>query len=143
MISSLAKRFLTVTVFLLVLVSCTRTVEGFIPSKKDVKALIIGVSTKYEVIERYGLSPLVSPKGSNSLLYMRQEKITLGPNYLITERDVIAFRFNKDNILKTIKILSKDDGFDIAYNSDKTEVKGVEDVSIIKDIISNIGKFKP
>lgn len=143
MIKKIVTKVFIVSILFFFLISCTRTIEGFIPPVKDVKTLIIGVSTKNEIIERYGLSSLVAPKNSNSLLYMRQEKVTVGPEYYIIKRNVIAFKFNKDNTLRLVKILTKEDGENININSDKTIVRGVQDLSILQDILSNIGKFEP
>lgn len=60
----------------------------------------------------------------------------------ILEQKILVIEFSKDNVVSNITELALDDAKNVIFSKQLTELKG-NDLTILQQFLTNIGKFKP
>jgi len=134
--------YLRVSVVILLtsfVLSCTSNIKnhGYIPSKLELDALVIGKDTKKSVGEKVGLPATAGLEGS--YYYVRSKLNALGfQSDQIIDRTVVVLSFDKRGKLKNIETFNVDNENFVRLDYRVTET-GLDDKNILQQIIGSIG----
>lgn len=134
--------YLRVSVVILLIsfvLSCTSNIKnhGYIPSKLELDALVIGKDTKKSVGEKVGLPATAGLEGS--YYYVRSKLNALGfQSDQIIDRTVVVLSFDKRGKLKNIETFNVDNENFVRLDYRVTET-GLDDKNILQQIIGSIG----
>ena len=134
--------YLRVSVVILLtsfVLSCTANIKnhGYIPSKLELDALVIGKDTKKSVGEKVGLPATAGLEGS--YYYVRSKLNALGfQSDQIIDRTVVVLSFDKRGKLKNIETFNVDNENFVRLDYRVTET-GLDDKNILQQIIGSIG----
>ena len=134
--------YLRVSVVILLIsfvLSCTSNIKnhGYIPSKLELDALVIGKDTKKSVGEKVGLPATAGLEGS--YYYVRSKLNALGfQSDQIIDRTVVVLSFDKRGKLKNIETFNVDNENFVRLDYRVTET-GLDNKNILQQIIGSIG----
>jgi len=134
--------YLRVSVVILLtsfVLSCTSNIKnhGYIPSKLELDALVIGKDTKKSVGEKVGLPATAGLEGS--YYYVRSKLNALGfQSDQIIDRTVVVLSFDKRGKLKNIETFNVDNENFVRLDYRVTET-GLDNKNILQQIIGSIG----
>ena len=119
-------------------ISCTTNIKnhGYIPSKSELDALVIGKDNKESVSKKIGLPATAGLEGS--FYYVRSTFNAPGfRSAQLIDRTVVLLSFDKSNFLKNIETFSVDKKNVVRLDYRVTET-GLENKSILQQIIGSI-----
>lgn len=141
---SLNKSRLGVAVLLLAggLAACSPIVRyhGFVPPQSEIDSLQVGVSTRDEVIARFGQPIADRTLQNNAIYYASSQFETLGPFAPeVVARQVLVLEFDGADRLADVARYTLEDGQVIALDRRVTE-DGIADVSFLRQLLDSIGR---
>ncbi len=119
-------------------ISCTTNIKnhGYIPSKSELDALVIGKDNKDSVSKKIGLPATAGLEGS--FYYVRSTFNAPGfRSAQLIDRTVVLLSFDKRNFLRNIETFSVDKKTVVRLDYRVTET-GLENKSILQQIIGSI-----
>ena len=119
-------------------ISCTTNIKnhGYIPSKSELDALVIGKDNKDSVSKKIGLPATAGLEGS--FYYVRSTFNAPGfRSAQLIDRTVVLLSFDKRNLLRNIETFSVDKKTVVRLDYRVTET-GLENKSILQQIIGSI-----
>ena len=122
-----------------VLLSCTANIKnhGYIPSKPDLEALVIGKDTKQSVAKKIGLPATAGLEGA--YYYVRSTFNAPGfKSAQLVDRTVVVLSFDQRSKLKNIETFNVDNGNFVRLDYRVTET-GLDNKNILQQIIGSIG----
>ena len=117
--------------------------HGDLPGEKRLEAVHVG-DTKEKVLRVLGTPnyQALPEEGIGDVIFYAQAKkssrIFLDP--VVTERVIYVYTFNKQAILTDIQKVTLEDGQNVAFDSNTTEVGGKK-ISILEQLANNFGKY--
>ncbi len=126
----------------LIIQSCTPVVKtrGNMIETERLTEIKVGETSRKEVLKLMGSPTTRAPFDPNTWYYIgrkTEKKGILDPKTV--EQQIIKVRFNKEAIVEEFGIVDAKNR-DIAVSKDKTHTAG-NDVTILQQIIGNVGKF--
>ena len=119
-------------------ISCTTNIKnhGYIPSKSELDALVIGKDNKESVSKKIGLPATAGLEGS--FYYVRSTFNAPGfRSAQLIDRTVVLLSFDKRNLLRNIETFSVDKKTVVRLDYRVTET-GLENKNILQQIIGSI-----
>ena len=119
-------------------ISCTTNIKnhGYIPSKSELDALVIGKDNKDSVSKKIGLPATAGLEGS--FYYVRSTFNAPGfRSAQLIDRTVVLLSFDKRNLLRNIETFSVDKKTVVRLDYRVTET-GLENKNILQQIIGSI-----
>ena len=119
-------------------ISCTTNIKnhGYIPSKSELDALVIGKDNKDSVSKKIGLPATAGLEGS--FYYVRSTFNAPGfRSAQLIDRTVVLLSFDKRNFLRNIETFSVDKKTVVRLDYRVTET-GLENKNILQQIIGSI-----
>ena len=123
--------------------ACTpiKTVSGYVPLSTDIETLVVGVSSKKDVLNRLG-EPLSNyQEASDFLLYIQQEVETVAffrPR--VSERTVVKLTFDDSAILSNVEVFGTSDLKPPRLEKRITQSEGRK-LTFWQQMFGNIGNF--
>lgn len=118
------------------------TQEGFPPASQMAKSLqTAGAADKQAVLQTLGTPSVRNNFGEDVWYYISAQKESLwffAPE--TTRQDVLKLTFAPDGSIAQSQILTKEDGYDVAYSSKETPTEGHE-LGFAEQILGNVGRF--
>ena len=131
---------------LLAAAACSPVVDhrGYLPRSKDLQQLRVGMSkTEVEALLGSPSTTATINSAGDSYYYVssvvKNQPFT-GPE--VTERQVVAVRFNYEDTVQNFAHYGLEDGRIIDFISRETPTEGREQ-SLLKEFFGNLGKFEP
>lgn len=123
--------------------ACSGTVEthGHMLRESAMKELRPGVQTREGVAKLLGSPSSVAPFDDRTWYYIGQKVESLAffkPE--VKERQVVVLRFDDGGILDSVKVLSAEDGRQIAFVDRETPTAGHE-LTFMEQLLGNMGRF--
>ena len=121
-----------------VLLSCTTNIKnhGYIPSKSDLEALVIGKDTKQSITKKIGLPATAGLEGA--YYYVRSTFNAPGfKSAQLVDRTVVVLSFDQRSKLKNIETFNVDNGNFVRLDYRITET-GLDNKNILQQIIGSI-----
>jgi outer membrane protein assembly factor BamE (lipoprotein component of BamABCDE complex) len=121
-----------------VLLSCTTNIKnhGYIPSKSDLEALVVGKDTKQSIAKKIGLPATAGLEGA--YYYVRSTFNAPGfKSAQLVDRTVVVLSFDQRSKLKNIETFSVDNGNFVRLDYRITET-GLDNQNILQQIIGSI-----
>lgn len=136
-------RELSIIAGLIIISACSPKVEnrGYVKNADWKDAVIVGKSSKQDVLEKIGSPSAKSSFGEETWYYIsgRKEAVAfLKPS--LVEQEVVDIKFDEKDMVIAINIHSKDDAKDIALIKRTTPTEG-HSLSFIDQTLGNLGRF--
>jgi outer membrane protein assembly factor BamE (lipoprotein component of BamABCDE complex) len=128
---------------ILLLAACTpiEAQRGQIVTDQEISQLKIGTTAKPEVTALLGTPTTVDPFDDKLWYYMGEDTKQIGIHPPVpTQRRVLALRFDDSGTLVEQKLLTKDDGQQIAMAPGETPVVTAQR-TMVQQLIGNVGRF--
>lgn len=122
--------------------ACTpvRDQHGYIPDSQEATQVQVGVDTKTTVLARMGTPSTVGAFDSEAWYYVSQTQERLAFfNPRTTQRDIIAVRFGKDDVVAAVDRFGVEKGRVVAYSDAKTPTRGRE-LTLIEQLLGSVGR---
>ena len=132
-------RILIVSLLGSLFISCTTNIKnyGYIPTKSELDALVIGKDGKDSVSKKIGLPATAGLEGS--FYYVRSTFNEPGlRSAKLINRTVVLLSFDKRNLLRNVETFSVDKKTVVRLDYRVTET-GLENKNILQQIIGSIG----
>ena len=117
--------------------------RGHILEDSDLQVVEVGTSGRGDVANLFGTPTILPLSGDESWYYVGAEVRRFAfyrPEIL--ERQVVAIRFDENDIVTGMEFYTLEDGQEIALIEEKTPSRG-RDIGILQEIFGNIGRFTP
>ena len=112
--------------------------HGHVINESELKQITIGTTTKADIVQLLGQTSFAGAFDTQKLYYSSQVMLQPVASVKQTQRRVIyIFTLNKNNVLESIDLVDKDDGFTIAHIDDKTPTPG-DTFGVVQQIFSNL-----
>ena len=131
-------RAYVVVLFASFALSCTTNIKnhGYVPSKSDLEALVIGKDTKQSVSKKIGLPATAGLEGA--YYYVRSTFNAPGfKSARLVDRKVVVLSFDQRSKLKNIETFNVDNGNFIRIDYRVTET-GLDNKNMLQQIIGSI-----
>jgi len=142
---SINKKIFFIAAFSLSISACSNLYilneTGNMPKASKIERITIGETNERAVLQILGSPSTVNNFDTKSYIYMSSKIKSVAffkPEEI--EREVLTISFNKNNVVKKISRLNKQDGQEINITLDKTPTTGKE-LTAWEQIIGNIGRF--
>ena len=115
--------------------------HGYLPDETELAALVVGVDTRVEVDEAFGVPAMSGLQQSGGYYYVhsRVRHLTYKEPEVI-ERNVVAISFDDENVLTNIGRYSLKDGQFIVLSRRVTE-GGDLTAGVLRQLLANIGNI--
>lgn len=113
--------------------------HGYAPTDAELQQILVGVDTRESVtsvLGRPGTASVVD-NGDFFYLYSRWREFAFLPPEPI-DRQLVAIRFDAEDVVSNVERFSLEDGRVVALSRRVTD-QSVEDLSVIRQILGNIG----
>lgn len=112
--------------------------HGHVINESELKQITIGTTTKANIVQLLGQPSFAGAFDTQKLYYSSQVMLQPVASVKQTQRRVIyIFTLNKNNVLESIDLIDKDDGFTIAHIDDKTPTPG-DTFGILEQVFTNV-----
>ena len=112
--------------------------HGHFIDESDLQDIIVGETTKNDILFSLGKPSFEGAFDSNKLYYVSQNMVQpAGGRKQTTTREIFAFVFDDEGTLYDIIVTDKETGLEIATLSSKTPTPGA-DFGVIEQIFANI-----
>jgi outer membrane protein assembly factor BamE (lipoprotein component of BamABCDE complex) len=115
--------------------------HGYIPSESELAALVVGQTTREEVIALVGAPTATGVLGENAFYYVRSRFRDYG--YRATrevEREVLVISFTPAGLLSNVERFGLEDGNVVALSRRVTD-DNLRDTTFIRQLLGNVGQF--
>jgi outer membrane protein assembly factor BamE (lipoprotein component of BamABCDE complex) len=129
-------------VVILIIAGCTTQFrnQGYIPTKEEISALVVGVDTRDSVFDALGKPTTYGVLQEDQAYYVRSRFERIGASApKEVERQVLALAFDQDGVLTALGQYSLTDGQVVVLNTDVTE-SGIESLGTFRRIVASIGR---
>lgn len=130
---------------LLLAVACTTQYRnhGYVPLPEDLEKIKVGVDNKDSVLETVGSPSASGVLNDTGYYYVRTQVRHYGARKpKVVDRRVVAINFDSRGIVRNVSEYSLEDGKIVPLNRRVTD-NGIEDKSVLQQIVRNIGNFSP
>ena len=115
--------------------------HGFVPLPEDLEQMVVGQTTREEVIALVGPPTTTGAIDSQTLYYVKSEREVLGPFAPeIAKREVMAVRFTGNDVLANVERYGLEDGRVVILSRRITD-DGIADVSFIGQLLGAFGNI--
>ena len=131
-------------IWLVGLVGCGDRVSdhGQLINESDLATIIIGSSTRADIVQRLGQPSFEGAFDANKLYYISQHMVEpAGGNKTTKNRIIFIFTINSNDKLESIDLMDKKDGMTIAHIDNKTPTPG-DTYGVIEQIFSNLRRTR-
>ena len=112
--------------------------HGHVIHESELKQITIGTTTKADIVQLLGQPSFAGAFDTQKLYYSSQVMLQPVASVKKTQRRVIyIFTLNINNVLESIDLVDKDDGFTIAHIDDKTPTPG-DTFGILEQVFTNV-----
>lgn len=112
--------------------------HGHVINESELKQITIGTTTKADIVQLLGQPSFAGAFDTQKLYYSSQVMLQPVASVKQTQRRVIyIFTLNMNNVLESIDLVDKDDGFTIAHIDDKTPTPG-DTFGILEQVFTNV-----
>ena len=112
--------------------------HGHIINENELKQINIGTTTRANILDMLGQPSFKGAFDKRKLYYSSQIMLQPVASTKQTQKRIIyVFTLNDENILQSIDLINKEDGFQIAHIDDKTPTPG-DTFGILKQVFSNL-----
>jgi outer membrane protein assembly factor BamE (lipoprotein component of BamABCDE complex) len=117
-------------------------VQGYNFGTAKSHSVEVGKSTEQNVLEALGTPTSQSEFGPKQFFYIsrRVEQVAFF-NPKVLEQDVLSLTFDKSNVVSHISHFTLDDGNNIVFARELTEIKG-NTLTPVQQILTNVGKYR-
>ena len=111
--------------------------HGHIINENELKKINIGTTTRANILDMLGQPSFKGAFDKQKLYYSSQIMLQPVASAKKTQKRIVyIFTFNHKNILQSIDLISKADGFQIAHIDDKTPTPG-DTFGMLEQVFSN------
>lgn len=120
--------------------AATFTDHGYVPTKKELAKIVVGVDSRNSVAQEIGQPAGTGVLTDSAWYYVasRVRHFTYNANKIV-KRELVAISFNKKGIVSNIERFTLADGRVIALNRRVTS-SGVKGESFIRQILGSLGR---
>ena len=112
--------------------------HGHVINESELKQITIGTTTKADIVQLLGQPSFAGAFDTHKLYYSSQVMLQPVASVKQTQRRVIyIFTLNMNNVLESIDLVDKDDGFTIVHIDDKTRTPG-DTFGILEQVFTNV-----
>ncbi|WP_394177177.1 outer membrane protein assembly factor BamE [Yoonia maritima] len=138
----IAARVAGVALFLAGVSACTKIdkFHGYAPTNEDLTEVMIGQTTKDEVISRFGPPMSEGALANNAVYYASSQFVHYGafaPEEV--DRQIVAIRFDANNVTRDVARYTLQDGKVVALDRRVTE-DGINDVTVLGQLLGALGR---
>ena len=128
---------------LIAVTGCTTLTSrhGFVPLPEDLEQMVVGQTTREEVIDLVGPPTTSGAVDTQTLYYVKSEREVFGPFAPeISKREVLAISFTNGGVLANIQRFGLEDGRVVVLSRRITD-DGIVDVSFIGQLLGAFGNI--
>ena len=116
--------------------------HGHIINENELKQINVGTTTKADILDMLGQPSFNGAFDTQKLYYSSQVMLQPVASTKQTQKRIVyIFTLNDDNILQSIDLINKEDGFRIAHIDDRTPTPG-DTFGILEQVFSNLRRGK-
>lgn len=139
------KRCWTAAALAAMLTACMPVAEnyGYAPLDEELEALVVGVTTKPEVVEAIGLPAVRNERYGEAWFYMANRVEQSGffaPEE--TERQVVAVSFSEGGLVTNVARYSLQDGRAVTLSRRVTE-SNLGQITVVQQLFRSLGRIDP
>ena len=115
--------------------------HGYAPSPEDLTEVTLGLTTREDVIARFGPPMSEGVIANNAVYYASSQFVHFGafaPEEV--DRQVVAFRFDENNITQDVARYTLQDGQVVSLDRRVTD-DGIQDVTFIGQLLGSLGRI--
>lgn len=115
--------------------------HGFVPLPEDLEQMVVGQTTRDEVIALVGPPTTTGTVDTNTLYYVKSEREVFGPFAPeISTREVVAVRFTSGGVVSNVERFGLEEGRVVVLSRRITD-DGIADVTFIGQLLGAIGNI--
>ena len=116
--------------------------HGHLVNENELKRINIGTTTRADILDILGQPSFKAAFDTQKLYYSSQVMLQPVASTKQTQKRIVyIFTLDKKNILQSIEIINKDDGFQIVHIDDKTPTPG-DTFGFLEQVFSNLKRGK-
>jgi outer membrane protein assembly factor BamE (lipoprotein component of BamABCDE complex) len=116
--------------------------HGHIINENELKQINIGTTTRADILDMLGQPSFKGAFDTQKLYYSSQVMLQPVASTKQTQKRIVyIFTLDDKNILQSIDLINKEDGFQIAHIDDKTPTPG-DTFGILEQVFSNLKRRK-
>lgn len=115
--------------------------HGYIPTEEDLQEVVVGVDTRASVAETVGAPSAGGVLNESGYYYVRtrvRHFAYQAPK--VIDRQLVAISFNGRGVVTNVERFTLEDG-NVVPLSRRITTTGIGDVSFLRQLMSNIGRF--
>lgn len=132
-----------VTLMCLILAACSPIVDnkGYVKQTEIKEKLVVGQTSKQEVLDRFGSPSSQSSFGAETWYYIHNRKETTGPlKPKVVDQDITRIEFDTAGMVSKVESYSQDQAKQIANVKRETPTEG-HTLGFIEQVLGNVGRF--
>ena len=115
--------------------------HGYIPSASELSAVVVGQSTREDVIALAGAPTATGVIGSDAFYYVRSRFRDYGYRAAReVEREVLVISFASSGVVRNVERFGLEDGNVVALSRRVTD-DNLRDTTFIRQLLGNVGQF--
>ena len=123
--------------------SCSPKIEnrGYVKQENWKDAVIVGKTTKQDVLEKFGSPSAKSSFGSETWYYISSRKESVGfMRSEVVEQEAVDVAFDASGVVRSVNIYDKDSAKDVELVKRITPTEG-HSLNFINQTLGNLGRF--